>query len=138
MSSLTEMINPTDTRHVEPSTIAPSAPTENPNASDAFNVFVSIPESIEIRMVDASALGDYEVWVFIASIISNFSIGFFVAYIQEAKAESAIAAYVGWTASAFCILLVISIRIAFVKRNSLRSKGKKISLKTSSVAEVQK
>jgi hypothetical protein len=122
--------------HVEPGTVAPSAPSQNPNTSDAFNVVVSIPDSIEIRMVDASALGDYEVWVFIASLISNFVIGFFVSYAQEAKAESPIASYVGWTTVAFTILLIFALVMAIAKRMALRKKGRKISLKTSGASEV--
>ena len=122
--------------HAEPSTIAPSAPTQNPNTSDAFNVVVSIPDNIQIRMVDASALGDYEIWVFIASIISNFVIGFFISYVQEAKAESASATYVGWTTVAFSALLLISLIMAICKRIALRKKGRQIALKTSGATDV--
>ncbi|QVL18531.1 hypothetical protein KH389_24695 [Pseudomonas qingdaonensis] len=122
--------------HADPSTIAPSAPTQNPNTSEAFNVVVSIPDNIQIRMVDASALGDYEVWVFIASIVSNFVIGFLISYIQEAKAGSASATYVLWNTIAFSILLAISLGVAIFKRIALRKKGRQISLKTSGATDV--
>nr|WP_225777344.1 hypothetical protein [Pseudomonas sp. Marseille-Q3773] len=123
--------------HVDPSTLKPSPPTQNPNTSDAFNVIVSIPDNIEIRMVDASALGDYEVWIFIASLVSNFVIGFFVAYVQEAKISSPTAPYIGWTTFGFFVLFAISVAMAIAKRMAMRKKGRKISLKTSGASEVR-
>jgi hypothetical protein len=134
MSDLSDKEGGSSIRHVEPSSVRPSAPTDNPSASDAFNVVLSIPESIEVRMVDASALGDYEIWVFIASLLSNFAIGFVVAYTQEVKTNSSVATYVGWTAVAFLVLFFVSVLIAFGKRRALRRKGKRIALKNSGVA----
>ena len=48
---------------------------------------LSIPEKIEIKMVDASSLNDYELWVFIASLLCNFLVGFIVAYISNTIPE---------------------------------------------------
>lgn len=137
MTTYSNSAHGTSSLHVDPSNITPSPPSQNPNTSDAFNVIVSIPDNIEIRMVDASALGDYEVWVFIASLISNFVIGFFVAYLQEAKTASPTASYIGWTTLAFLMLFLISTIMAISKRMAMRKKGRKISLKTSGASEVK-
>ena len=118
-------------QHVEADPFSQSQRTDNPISSSAFNVVVSIPDNLEIKMVEANALGEYEIWIFISSIVSNFAIGFFVSYIQEAKSESTIAGYVGWTTIAFFLLLLISLIVAISKRNGLKRKGKKIALKTS-------
>ncbi len=48
---------------------------------------LSIPEKIEIKMVDASSLNDYELWVFIASLLCNFLVGFIVACISNTIPE---------------------------------------------------
>ena len=39
---------------------------QNPIGKE-LQVEVSIPKKFEVKMVDASSLGDYELWVFIAS-----------------------------------------------------------------------
>lgn len=38
-------------------------------------------------MVDASSLNAYELWVFIASLLRNFLVGFIVAYISNTIPE---------------------------------------------------
>lgn len=106
------------------------------NGADAFNVIVSVPESIQIRMVDASALGDYEVWVFIASLLSNALVGFLVAYFQAVDAHSVTVPYIGWTTAMFGALFLVSIAVAISKRMSLRKKSKKIRLTTAGASEV--
>jgi predicted permease len=55
--------------------------TENPFAS-SFAFQLTIPP-IEVEMVNASGLSDYEVWLFVASLVFSFTVGFFVAYAQS-------------------------------------------------------
>jgi hypothetical protein len=119
--------------HDEAETFSNAPSTENP-ASEPFNIVVSVPEAIQIRMVDASSLADYELWVFIASLISNFVVGFLVAYSQAIDSNSPAKTYVGWTLLLFVLLFAISLTAAIRKRLELRKKGRDIKLKTSSAA----
>jgi hypothetical protein len=120
-------------KHVEANEFSKLPPAENP-IGDSFNIVVSVPESIQIKMVDASSLADYEVWVFIASIISNAFVGFLVAYFQAVDAKSPSVSYVGWTTVVFSILLLVSLITALWKRNMLKKKGRDVKLKTSSAS----
>ena len=116
--------------HDEVDNYARSPSAENP-VVDTFNIVVSVPESIEIKMVDASALADYEVWVFIASLLSNAVVGFSVAYFQAVDAKAASAPFAGWVAVMFIALFLVATITALRKRSSLRKKGRDIRLKTS-------
>jgi len=56
---------------------------ENPLARGIdFNL--SVP-SIEVRMVNASSLTDYEIWIFCASLAFGGFIGFVVAFLQSIR-----------------------------------------------------
>ena len=113
--------------HVEVDTYEESDFEENP-FSKGLNVMVSVPDTIEIRMVDASVLGDYEVWFFISSILVSAVVGFFVASLQsEDEKIFLINTYI------FVILFIISIIMAILKRNKLRTKSKKINLKATEI-----
>ena len=95
---------------------------------DTFNITVSIPETVEIKMVNASTLADYEVWIFISSVLSNALLGFLVAYFTNtdtAKSQSFL-----FSAIIFTILFIISVVVAFSKRSQLQKKSKDIKLKT--------
>lgn len=120
-------------QHYEINSPSKSPPTQNPNG-DAFNVVVTVPESIQIKMVDASALADYEVWIFIASILSSAVVGFLVAYLQAVDAKSPSQAYIGWTCVLFALLFAVASGMATYKRTSLQKKGRDIKLKTTSVS----
>ena len=117
-------------RHDEADAFSRSPAAENPIA-DSFNIVVSVPESIQIKMVDASALADYEIWIFIASILSNAVVGFLVAYSQAIDAKSPSTTYVGWTLVIFGVLFTAATLTAIFKRASLKKKGRDIRLKTS-------
>lgn len=111
------------------------SPSQNP-IGDSFNVIVSVPQAVEIKMVDASALSDYEIWVFIASLLSNAVIGFFIAYVQAIDAKSATSSYIGWTDSVFTLLFLISLFVTYKKRVTLKKKGRDIKLRTTGAVEV--
>jgi hypothetical protein len=106
--------------------------SENPSAGD-FNISLSIPKQIEIRMVDASTLSDYEIWFFASSSLLSFVVGFTVAFSQEADAKAK-GIYLVVTLI-FVALLVGCLIMTFVKRYCLRKKGKTVLLKTSRVVE---
>lgn len=110
-----------------------SPSSENP-AGDTFNVTVSIPDSINIKMVDASALSDYEVWVFISSLLSSAFVGFLVAYLQAVDANSASKTYAGWVVVVFGVLFLVALATGLSKRLTLNKKGKNIQLRTTSAS----
>lgn len=103
-----------------PSTAKPSP---NPFAH-AASISVSVPETVEVKLVDASALADYEVWVLLTSILSSALIGFAVAAVQAAgKPEQAslIAVSVVWL-----LLMIVCGVTALVKRRRLAAKAKRL------------
>jgi Na+/proline symporter len=111
------------------------SPAEDNSGAGAFtDVIVNVPQNITIRMVNASALSDYEIWVFIASLLSNAVVGFGVAYFQAVDAKSATITYIGWTWIVFAALWVLAIIFAFMKRTVMTTKGKDIKLRTTSAS----
>jgi hypothetical protein len=130
---MTSSHGPAEPTHDDVDSFEGSPATENP-VSDSFNIVVSVPEQINIKMVDASTLADYEVWIFIASILSNAVVGFLVAYSQAIDAKSSSTSYIGWTAIVFIALLILAIGTALWKRTQLRKKSRDIKLKTSSAS----
>lgn len=112
---------------VEVDDFSNSAYSDDP-VDSSFNITVSIPETVEIKMVNVSTLSDYEIWIFISSILSNAFLGFGVAYFtntDKAKDGSLL-----FSAIVFTVLFVISIYVAFTKRRQLQSKSRDIKLKT--------
>lgn len=98
--------------------------------SQPFNITVSVPDQIKIRMVDASALADYEIWLFISSLLSSAFVGFVVPYVQSRETDSPMQGPYLWTAVMFLILFLISLGMAIGKRRALRKKGRDFRLKT--------
>ena len=103
--------------------------TGNP-LGESFNITVSVPESIEIKMVNASTLSDYEIWFFIASVLASAVIGFLVGTFQAFDAKAANAPQLLWTTIVWIVLFVIAIVTTFVKRYKLKKTGKSIKLRT--------
>ena len=60
-----------------------AAPIDNPLGS-RFHFKLYVPE-VEVRMVNASVLSDYEVWIFSSSLSFSGVVGFLVAYFQSLK-----------------------------------------------------
>lgn len=116
-------------KQIEPEDLPQAPETKNPVAA-SLNILVSIPETIEIKMVDASVLADYEVWFFISSVLASATVGFLVATIQAVAAKQSATA-VGCMTGTFFVLLLISIGMTFYKRNKLRKKAKQVKLKVS-------
>lgn len=89
---------------------------QNP-IGDELHVEVSIPKKIEIKMVDASSLSDYEVWIFIASIVCNFLVGFIVATINTD--DSKIMHIFIFVDILFIVLLVVAFIMVIIKRKGM-------------------
>jgi sulfite exporter TauE/SafE len=103
-----------------------ATPSSNPFAG-AASISLSLPETVEIKLVDASALADYEVWFFLTSMLSSTVVGFIVAGVQSQgqpiqRTLFAISIVTG------LIMLVCGI-MAFCKRRKLRTKTKKIKFR---------
>lgn len=111
---------------------APPAP--NPLAQSA-NVMVSVPESVEVRLVDAGVLGDYEVWALVSSILSSAVVGFLVAFFQAPSGEGGV--YLAITA-VFAFLLLVSAATATIKRRRLNSRVKRIRFRLGEQIEDRK
>jgi|JI9StandDraft_1071089.scaffolds.fasta_scaffold17701_4 hypothetical protein len=113
--------------HVDADDYKDSDLGEDPN-DDTFNVTVSIPETVEIKMVNASTLSDYEVWGFISSILSNAFIGFWTAYFTNTDNNKASSIF--FSSIVFTILFIVACSVTYRKRGQLQKKSKDIRLKT--------
>lgn len=113
--------------HVDASDLSgPGAvPAEDPFGG-GLNVTVSIPETVEIKMVDATTLTDYEIWMAITSILSSIAVGFIVAAVQTPGMQ-----ILFWNGVSFGILFLISLATAIWKRSSLSQKSRSIQLRPS-------
>ena len=102
----------------------PKDQESNPIGNE-LDVEVSIPKKIEIKMVDASYLNDYEIWVFIASLICNFLVGFVVATFTAVN--DALGAFVAF--DVLCLFFFITaVIMAIRKRNKMSIEKKTINL----------
>lgn len=118
------MTSPSDSEKLHDDLVASQRPPSvNPFAQSA-NILVSVPETVEIRLVDASALVDYEVWTFLSSVLSSAVIGFGVAFFQatnSADRHNYLAIDI-----VFCALLVLCVSTAAFKRRKLAAKARRL------------
>lgn len=112
-------------KHVTSENVGHANIGNNPIA-DALNITVSIPESVDIKMVNASALTDFEIWIYISSLLSNAVIGFWVSYAQNTVIATN--KLLCWISIVFSLLFLISIFVAFMKRRELSKKSKTYSI----------
>ena len=99
-----------------------SEPSAAPLAG-AFNIMVSVPETIEIEMVDSSALSQYEFWALISFTLFSAVIAFLVAIVQSGLSFSLTVCGI-----VFFVLFVITSIAAYLKRRQMKQKGKKIQI----------
>lgn len=111
--------------HITSDNVKPGIPGGNP-ISSPFNITVSIPESIDIKMVDASALTDFEIWIYISSLLSNLAIGFWISF--SLNIEPKLDRVLTWVSGSFTILFVVAILVAKYKRRLLSKKTRKFSV----------
>lgn len=98
---------------------------QNPIGKE-LRVEVSMPEKFDIKMVDASTLSDYELWLFIASLICNFLVGFVVATISNAD-DNTRGLYIGIDIM-LGVFFIISVILVIVKRKKMSFETKTIKL----------
>lgn len=92
-----------------------------------LNILVSLPESLEIKMVNASILSDYEVWIFISSVLSSVMAGFWVAFSQTTDAS--IKNILLCNSLIFTLLFIVAVIVAFSRRKKLNEKSKSVKMK---------
>jgi hypothetical protein len=110
-------------------------PVTSQNQYDApFAVSISFPESIVIKMVDASSLHDYEFGLFVSSALLSATIGFFVAYLQSNSNDSRV---FGAVTMLLGILAAAFFGWALFKRKKMTAKAKEFKLTTSKVEETR-
>ena len=114
----------------EPTSAAPQEKGSPNPLGTALNVVVSVPESIQIRMVNASALSDYETWIFLAAVLSNAVVGFTVTTLQAYASNASNSTQLLWTTIVSAILFTVTFIKALHKRYSVTKAGKNINLKT--------
>jgi H+/Cl- antiporter ClcA len=112
-----------------------SPPAENTAAGPFTDIIVNVPENITIRMVNAAALEDYELWFFISSLLATVVVGFVLAYLQAVDSNSQSRGVTGWTLVIFAILFLIALVVALSRRWSLRRRGRDIKLRMTAVSE---
>jgi hypothetical protein len=84
-----------------------------------FNVTVRVPTNIEIPMIHATGFSDYELWVFIASVLSNLTVAFLIFYIQNTEiAKNTLLLTITLV---FSVLFCVSCYQAFNRRSKLTS-----------------
>lgn len=111
-------------KRMEDFTANPKDQEQNPIGNE-LNVEVSIPKRFIIKMVDVTSLNDYEIWVFIASLICNFLVGFVVATVSADAGVRGV--YISF--DILCaILLVLAIVMAVIKRKKMSIEKKSINL----------
>lgn len=118
---------------VDPRTQAPpSTPFEPQYARLVETVALSIPESLEITLVDASQLSEYEVWAILTSISSSAVVGFFVGYLQAAAGTERL--WIAITSFAGIVLALSAVNL-FFKRRRLYQKKRRIECRLSEIIE---
>ena len=109
------------------------APASQEPLSGDFDISLSLPATIEVRMVDASTLSDYEIWFFGSGGLLSILVGFVVAWAQETDPH--VSKILGVVCLIFAALLISCLVMTLMKRHTMRKKSRTIRLKTSKVGE---
>jgi hypothetical protein len=111
------------------------APASQEPVSGDLDISLSLPATIEIRMVDASTLSDYEIWFFSSGGLLSFLAGFIVAWFQETDARAS--KLLGLVCLIFAALFLGCFLMTLTKRNTMKSKSRTVRLKTSKIGELR-
>lgn len=101
-------------------------PTEN-YAHNPIGVEFAFPETVTIKMVDASALGDYEFAILLSGFCCNAAVGFAVSAMTLGENQHLWAI----VAAVFVVMTVSLVVWALIKRHKMRKKGRTIRLSSS-------
>ena len=96
--------------------------SRNPG-SDSPAVRVKMPESVEVRLVDASTLLEYEIWTGLGTACLSATIGFLVAWSEAGDRTGGLyAASCGVSGG----VVLVSVGMAIWKRTSIRQATKTV------------
>ena len=93
-----------------------SSLTPNPIAQSS-QIYLSVPEELEIRLVDASVLADYEVWIGLTTILLTSTVSSFVAWLGDREQVA-----IGVLAGVFAVMTCLTGLMVCVKRRALSRK----------------
>jgi len=116
-----------DQTQVEVDITSPDYLTDEP-ADSGPNVLVSSPEKIEVRLVDARVLGEYELRFFLASLLGGVASNFVVASAQSSWDLTLLI-----NGGIFVALFFIVFTSAVYKRRELKQNQKSIEYKATPV-----
>jgi len=107
--------------------------SSNPLGED-LDFSLSVPP-IEVRMVNAAALEDYEIWFLTSSIVGSAAIGFLVAFIQSFHEDRPGNNHGDVTLLIVCLVFTVLLGIAagraIILRRRIKSQSKTYSMKAS-------
>ena len=96
---------------------------EQTNKSANTHVVVAMPDTIEIELVQANELKNYEIYQWLVTLLAPTAAGFWTAYASDPNHSRALSA----SALAFTLFSILFTILAFVKRASIyKGKVKKI------------
>ena len=94
-----------------------------PRITETPNVLISVPETIEIELVNSATLDEYEFRAYLSSVLATVVIGFFFAIVQSGPSFPMI--FCGIVSA---VLFGFCAKSARDKRRQLKQKAKKIRL----------
>ena len=91
--------------------------SSNPLGNE-LDITLQIPQNIEIQMVNAAEMTDYQVWSGIAAFLSNAVVGFFVSTITNNI--SSLDVFLWVIVGVFFILMIVSGLMAWYKMKHMK------------------
>jgi uncharacterized membrane protein len=124
-----ELYDNNNVQHIEVDQLPRAEGTENPQWTP--NITVSIPETIDVKMVQATALSEYEEW-FLMFTISCTAFFTFLALCIQSKQFNFILTLITIIFGGFFIYTGYR---TFRKRQKLTSKSRTFTLRTTTISE---
>lgn len=85
-------------------------------------IAVTAPATINVQLVEIGNLREYELWAVITSVLSNFSVGFIVATIQNDSSEKA-GLFILFS-SLLIVATILSIIKLFLSRRNINKRSR--------------
>lgn len=95
------------------------------NTSNDFNISLLVPENIEIRMVDANQLGQYEIWFSGATVILSVAVSFITAWFLDTNLDTK--PILGGVSLIFLAIFIFFLVMMLVTRHALKKKERSSS-----------
>lgn len=120
---------PVDDPQVAPA-VSGDAPSTNPLGTFDFRLSVG---DVEVNMVNASTLSDYDNWLFIASLASTTAVGFFVNYMATPPPKESRSIYPLITAIVFSVIFAATFWRAIQIRRAIRKGSRTVTMRATEV-----